>query len=159
MLTLVEHELVHRLKWIDQDEFLRAMTVGQTIPGVIICNVSGFIAYRLCGIWGLLITLLALVLPSFFVVVAFAAFYSLAKDQLWLKNFFKGLGPAVAAALASLTWRMGWKSLRHWLLIGAGIISFVLLEYCHLHPVWVILGMGIVGVGLTFMNHPKGSLK
>lgn len=153
MLAIVEHELVETKKWITHEDFLQAVTLGQSIPGVIICNVGGYIAYRLRGFWGLVLAVCGIVIPSFFVVVLFAIFYSALREYTAIQLFFKGVGPAVAGALAGLTWRVGKRSLTHWGFIALAVIACLCVVILNIHPGLVILGGMVLGLILsTYMN-------
>jgi chromate transporter len=155
MLAIVEHELVETKKWITHDDFIQSVTLGQSIPGVIICNVSGFIAYKLRGFWGLVFAVCGIVIPSFFIVTLFAMFYSALREIPAIASFFKGVGPAVVGSLAGLTFRIGKRTLDHW---GFGFIALIACLFVvglKIHPVYVILG-GIV-LGLLLSGYQNGS--
>jgi chromate transporter len=155
MLTVLEQEMVEERKWINHDEFLHAITVGQSTPGVMICNVGGFIAYRQRGFMGLLLAMVGMILPSFFVVVAFAIFYNKVKDQQWLLKFFHGVGPGVIGALAGMTYRVGKRNMKKaWYLLIA-IAAFVAQIFFFVNPIIIILAAGIFGAFVSYFPHTR----
>ena len=155
MLTVLEHQMVEERKWITHDDFLHAITVGQSAPGVMICNVGGFIAYRLRGFMGLLLAMLGMVIPSFLVVVAFAIFYSTAKEQVWLQRFFHGVGPGVIGALAGLTYRVGKRNMKKAGYLAAALVAFIAQIFFHVNPILIIIVAGILGIILSYLPSRK----
>ena len=155
MLTVLERQMVEEKKWITHEEFLHAITVGQSTPGVMICNVGGFIAYRQRGFIGLLLAMIGMILPSFFVVVAFAIFYSKVKDQQWLLKFFHGVGPGVIGALAGMTYRVGKRNIKMAWYFLITIAAFVAQIYFFVNPIIIILLAGLFGAVVSYLPHAR----
>lgn len=58
-------EIVEELNWIDEQEMLDLTAIAQSAPGAIAVNASILIGYRLAGLFGALITVVATVLPHY----------------------------------------------------------------------------------------------
>jgi chromate transporter len=155
MLTVLENQMVEERKWITHDEFLHAITVGQSAPGVMICNVGGYIAYRLKGFPGLLLAMLGMIIPSFFVVVAFAIFYASAKEQVWLNRFFHGVGPGVVGALAGLTVRVAKRNTKTVGYILIALTAFIAQVWFGINPIIIVLTAGVLGTIISYLPLSK----
>ncbi|MDZ4957383.1 chromate transporter, partial [Clostridium perfringens] len=75
MIPLIEEEVVKNKKWIEKDDFIDILVVSQSLPGALSVNCSIFIGYRIGGFIGAIMALLAVVLPSFLIIIIIAAFF------------------------------------------------------------------------------------
>ena len=40
MISIIEREVVDKHKWLDKDEFLDALAISQSLPGILAVNIS-----------------------------------------------------------------------------------------------------------------------
>ncbi|WP_443110693.1 chromate transporter [Caloramator sp. mosi_1] len=106
MVPLIQEEVVDKKKWIDKEEFLDILAVSQSTPGALAVNMSVYIGYRLRGVLGSIFAALGCVLPSFLSILFIAAFLTNFLDYKYVKKFFQGAGPAVAALIFILHLRL-----------------------------------------------------
>lgn len=99
MLPLIQRDVVDR-GWLTKEEFVDLFSVAQSLPGVFAVNISIFVGYRLRRIKGGLVCALGTILPSFFIMLAIALFFTGVKDNVWVEKAFMGLRPAVVALIA-----------------------------------------------------------
>ena len=52
MIPLMEREVVERARWLDRQEFLDAMAVAQSMPGIFAVNMATHVGYQQRGPWG-----------------------------------------------------------------------------------------------------------
>ena len=67
MINLLQNEFVLKKKWLNEDEFLNIIAIGESTPGPIAINSSTFIGYKVGKFWGSLFSTLGVVLPSFII--------------------------------------------------------------------------------------------
>lgn len=141
-IPLVHKEVVGKYKWMNDEEFGDVLALGNTLPGPIATKMAGYIGYRVAGIMGLFVALLATILPTIILMILLLTSLREFKDQPWVQGMTKGVIPVVAVMLAVLTWQffdsskkgLGLKlSLFH---IFAGVI---LLQFLGVHP-GIIIG-------------------
>ena len=60
-------------------------------------NISIFVGYKLKKVPGGIVCALGSILPSFFIILAIALFFTHVQDNVWVEKAFKGLRPAVVA--------------------------------------------------------------
>jgi chromate transporter len=95
MIPLIEEEVVKNKKWIEKEEFIDILVVSQSLPGALAVNCSIFLGYKIGGVIGGIMALLAVVLPSFLIIIIIAAFFMQFRDNYYVNAAFKGITAAV----------------------------------------------------------------
>lgn len=125
MIPLIEHEAVHRRKWIPEAEFLDLLTLAQSVPGPIAVNTAVFVGYKSRGTGGALASLAGVVLPSFAVLLAVAIFFVDVRENPVVDAAFRGMRPAVVALIVAPIFRLvrgiGWG----WIVVAAGVAALI----------------------------------
>lgn len=143
MLPLIQKEVVDVNGWLKEEEFLDAIAISQSSPGAVAVNISIFIGYRLGGVLGAIIATLGTVLPSVLIILAVAMFLYDFKDNVIIEKIFLGIRPAVVSLIASsvvvLAKALGFSVDK----VLLAVLSFVLIVFFGVSPIYVILGGGI----------------
>lgn len=145
MLPLIQREVVDK-GWLSKEDFIDLFSVAQSLPGIFAVNISIFVGYKLKKVPGGVVCALGSILPSFFIILAIALFFTQVQDNIWVEKAFKGLRPAVVALIAvpCLTTARSIKMSYKELLIP--IVAALLIWQVGLSPVWVILAAIIGGL-------------
>jgi chromate transporter len=69
-------EFVHRLRWLEEDDFLTGLALAQAFPGVNVVNLAIWIGYRLRGTPGALASVTGIVVPPAILVVVIGAVFT-----------------------------------------------------------------------------------
>ena len=104
----MHREIVVRRQWMQEQDFLSGLALGQIMPGANVANLSLYIGQRLRGGIGAVTALLGMLLPPMIVVLALGMLYDRVAGILWLHRFIDG----VAAAAIGLTIMVGLKASR-----------------------------------------------
>jgi chromate transporter len=104
----MHRELVLRRQWLDEEDFLSGLALGQIMPGANVANLSLYIGYRLRGSAGAIVALLGMLLPPMALVLLLAMLYERSVGAPWLHRFVGG----VAAAAIGLTITVGVRACR-----------------------------------------------
>jgi chromate transporter len=118
-------EVVDRRRWLNEDEFLGALTMSQILPGSNVVNLSIYIGHRLRGALGSLIAVVALLLPPMIVAVLLSVLFQRLDNLGWLHDFLEG----VAAAAIGLTASVGLRGARRALDGGLWPIPLILAVF------------------------------
>lgn len=144
MIEVIRRELHDRLHWVSLSDFLDDLSIGTSLPGPFIVNLSLMTGYRLRGKPGAALATLGVVIPSFAVIVGACCILSRFPDSATIDAFFRGARPAVVAvlihamvALAASILTTAKKSL-------VAIVSLGLVLSLRLHPLWAI-AISIIG--------------
>ena len=154
-IPLFHREAVNNYKWMTDDEFGDTLALGNTMPGPIATKMAGYIGYRVNGLIGCFIALIASVVPTVVMMIILLGVLQKYKDLEWVNSMSAAVVPVVGVMLAVMTWDFFQKSGKA---LGMGrailftVISIVLLELLNIHPAIVILGILI----LSFTSFKKG---
>lgn len=146
MIPLIEQEVIRNKKWIEKDEFMDVLVVSQSLPGAIAINLSIFLGYKIAGIIGAIIAVLAVILPSFSIILIIAAFFMQFRDNYYINAAFKGINAAVPLLIliGAISLSKGIdKNIRNVLII---IIALVGLEFLNINPIIVIIASALYGI-------------
>lgn len=117
IVTQMQNEFVDKRRWVTEEELLDMVSVGRSLPGIMIANISVLFGYRVGKMGGVFAALIGLSLPSILVLTVVTYFYDAFKDHPLIARAMAGVRAAVApiilaAALklraAALAERLGW---------------------------------------------------
>lgn len=150
LISVVENIIVQRHKLFEHKEMLDGISLANLLPGPMAVNVVAFVGYRLHGPLGALVTATAVILPSFFLVLALSYLYFSYGQIPGVQKAFQGFIPAVAAIVLSVVWRMGTKTVKGmpelFLAIIAATIMFVVpIQYKVYAPILIIAAYALIG--------------
>jgi chromate transporter len=148
MIPLMKKEIITNHEWLTLDEFVDILGIAEMTPGPIAINSATFLGYKVAGVLGSVVSTIAVVLPSFIVIIVIYHFLNKFKDSPYVDWAFRGIRPVVLGliAAASITVAMDvfvdYKSF-----IIAGLV-FYLVSFKKISPIICILIAG--GLGLLF---------
>lgn len=170
MLSLIQNEVVVNHAWISESTFTDIVAISQMTPGPIGINSATYVGYsvlysstgsHILGVCGSLTATLALVLPSFLIMLLIVRFYQIFRTSRlyagmmdWLRPAVAGLiGAAAAILIFKTTWTDGipafslvrenfpdWKS---WCLLGA---AFAASWWGKVSPIVLIIAGAVFGI-------------
>ncbi|MGH7746895.1 MAG: chromate efflux transporter, partial [Candidatus Dormibacteria bacterium] len=88
---------VERRGWLDRQEFLNGVALGQTMPGPLAAQVTMWVGYLRKGALGAAIVAVPFILPSFCLVLAVAVVYVRYEGLSVVQALFYGIAPGVMA--------------------------------------------------------------
>lgn len=148
MLSLIRHEIIGR-GWITESMFTDIVAISQMTPGPIGINTATYIGYTVTGgtVLGSAVATLAVILPSFILVLYTSRFIQKHKDSVAIKGIFAGLRPVVVGLIGSaallLMNRENFQELDS--SIAICVIAFILAYFVKLHPILIVILAGIAG--------------
>lgn len=156
MLSLIQAQVVTIHNWIDEDTFTDIVAISQMTPGPVGINSATYIGYTVLEqsgasqfmcILGSFSTTVAVVLPSFIIVLTICRMYSRFRNNSVFGGLMDGIKPAVvgligAAAIVLMTKENfpDWKS---WVLFA---VAFAVSWWGKANPIAVILAGGALGL-------------
>jgi len=75
MLPMLQKEVVEKRQWATEDEMLDLIAIAQSAPGAIAVNGAIVVGYKLAGISGALVAIIATILPPFLILTALSFLY------------------------------------------------------------------------------------
>lgn len=169
MLSLIQGQVVVDHAWMSESAFTDIVAISQMTPGPIGINCATYVGYdviagmsgsHLLGIVGSLVTTLALVIPSFIIMLLIVRAFTKFNHNPFFEGVMSWLRPAVVgligAAAVVLLFRFTWDGWsvkaavvreniadwKSWLLLGG---AFVASYWGKVGPIAVIILAGIAG--------------
>lgn len=146
--------LTEKKKWLSQDEFMAALAISQTMPGLNSVNLAILAGDKLRGSLGAFVAMLGLILPgSLFVMIAGYA-YTEGQDHPIVNLLLAGIAACATGLLAAITYKLGadlFKQIRPLLII---VTTFILMSVLHLSLVLVLLIMVPIAIAIY---RPRGT--
>ena len=106
IIAMIERELAERRGVVRHRVMLDAMALATTLPGPAAVNATAYLGYYLRGLAGALVSVLGLILPSFFLMVGFGAWYQRFGDLEAVSRVFSGFAPAVVAIVVCVAMQL-----------------------------------------------------
>ncbi|OBI85890.1 chromate efflux transporter [Mycobacterium sp. 1245805.9] len=141
----MQRDLVEQRQWINRQDFLDGVALGQTMPGPLAAQVAMWVGYLRRGALGAAAVAGAFVAPSFAIVVAVAAVYSHYSGSHVVQALFYGIAPAVMAIITIAAIKLiKLTDGRDWRLWSISAAVFALTALTGSEPVLVIVGAGLL---------------
>ena len=157
MIPLIEREVVDKQNWIKREDFVDALAIAQSLPGVLAVNISIFIGNKLRGLKGCLMATLGTILPSFLIILAIAIWFVQTYDNPVVERIFKGIRPAVVALIVSPVFSTAKTARINIKTVIIPIIVALSIWLGGISPIWFVL-LGAIG-GILYCNHVIASSK
>ena len=135
-------------KIMTEAQFVEAVGFSNLVPGSEALKLAMFIGFSSGGIPGVMAELLGAIIPPTVIMLTVASFLLRFQGQDWMKDFIKGMTPAIVVLLVLVAWQLfrsaSPKSVTWRPMLLAGL-SFLAL-YLGTAPQYVLIGAGILGV-------------
>ncbi|MDR3555674.1 MAG: chromate transporter [Syntrophobacteraceae bacterium] len=145
VLDLIHSELVVKYKWISEQRFENMTALSEMGPGALTVNLLAGIAYRLGGVGAMIAATIALILPSFLLIVALAGVFLAWENNPVVKSAMEGLTAGVVGLLIAVVWDMVKRIPGHWCCFAVGLAALLLGLAFPLNPIWLVLLGGMAG--------------
>ena len=157
IITLMKKEFVDRFHWIDEQEMLDLVAIAQSCPGPIAVNGAIVVGFQMAGIQGLLISVLATVLPPFVILSLISLCYTAFRSNDYVGWMLNGMQSGVAAVIAPVVVEMtgGLVRDRRWLSILVLCAAFLASYVLEVNAALIILAAAVFGLLTRNLNHKK----
>jgi len=102
----MQRDLVERRGWLDREQFLNGVALGQTMPGPLAAQVTMWVGFLQRGPVGALAVSVAFIAPSFLFVLAVAVLYTHYSGLAVVQAVFYGVAPGVMAIIAIAAYKL-----------------------------------------------------
>ena len=118
IMSLIQSQVVAGHGWITDSTFTDIVAISQMTPGPVGLNCSTYVGYEVMqaagyghamGVLGSFTASIAIVLPSFLIVLAIARFYAHSHENVLFKGAMSGLRPAVVGMIGAAAVSMMFK--------------------------------------------------
>lgn len=130
-IALMHRFLVDELKWLEEKQFLNALSFCMLLPGPEAMQLATYAGWRLHGIRGGLIAGLLFVLPGAIVVLGLAVIYGILGDVPLISALFLGIKATVLIIVLEALLRVSKRALHgkvYWVIAGLAFIGIFFLS-------------------------------
>jgi chromate transporter len=141
-IPLVQHEVIEVFGWMTEFEFVEMLAAGNALPGPIATKMAGSIGFLVSGWLGVLVALIATVVPSLLLKIILMNFLLKHKNSPQVKRLALYVKPTIAVLLATISianFNTAFITMGGIHLIVIVVASAYLLEKKKMHPSLVIL--------------------
>lgn len=146
MIPMIQKEMVERRQWVTDQEITEIFAVAESVPGAIAINTATFIGYRLARIRGAIVAMLGMLVPTFVIMVLLSIFFIFFKDNAYMSAAFEAIRASIVALIVYAAIKIGQTAILDKTTILLIAITVVILIFTPVHPVFVIIGGGILGI-------------
>ena len=149
IITLMKKKFVDQYHWIKEEEMLDLVAIAQSAPGPIAVNGAIVVGFQLAGLPGVLLCVLATVLPPFVIIsILSGILHCLPGQPLDSSASGRIMQSGVAAVIASVVYDMGRGIVQERRLSSLMIMIGVFIANCvfHINAIYMILFCIILGL-------------
>ena len=148
IVTLMQKKFVDEYHWINKDEMLDLVAIAQSAPGAIAVNGAIVVGYKIAGILGIIVSVIATILPPFIIISVVSVFYSIFKENLIVHYVLDGMQSGVGAVIGVVVVEMALgifkeKKISYYLIMFG---SFVVNYFFKVNVVLIILTCIVIGI-------------
>ena len=149
IVAQMQKEYVQKRGWLTEEDLLDITSVGRSLPGLMIGNVSYLFGYHVAGFPGAIACVTGMCIPPLLILTAVTWFYTQVRDNPYVSRAMVGVRATVvpiitSAALglrkAALTDRFGYLIL---------LLGFVLYLFFGMNCIMIVLLGGLLGFLLS----------
>ncbi len=111
LISVVQTIVVERKKLLTREEILDGISLASILPGPQAVNVVAYAGNKLRGTLGSLLAAVAVILPSFLLMLLIGFLYKQFGENPQVMRFFIGFLPAVCAVIVTVGWKMAQKQI------------------------------------------------
>jgi chromate transporter len=120
-------EIVERRGWLDEDNFLKTLTIAQILPGANPVNLAVYIGLKLRGWTGAALAFTGMLAPAFTVILAMSYFYEKINGYEEAHTVLRGLACVGIASSLTMGIKTGRRLRRHIVPIAIAVAVFVMV--------------------------------
>jgi len=149
MLPMLQHELVDKKHWVEEEDLLDYYAVGQCTPGIIAVNVATFVGYKKKGIPGAIFSTLGMISPSLIIVSIIALFLNVFMSNEYVAHAVAGIKVVVCALMLNTVFTMAKKTIKNYIGAIVCVLAFVVAMFTPVPTVLIVIAAGVFGILLT----------
>lgn len=152
IIAQLQKEFIEKRNWMTQEDLVDIISVGRSMPGIMIMNVSVLFGYQIGGIPGVICSVLGIASPSVLVLALVTRCYTELKDNIYVAKALVGVRAAVIPIIGGAALKMrktAWVDKKGYLITAA---AFLLCLLTPLHNIFIVLAGVAAGLILKRGN-------
>lgn len=146
IVAQMEKEFVNKTRAITKEELLDMISVGRSLPGIMICNIAFLHGYHVGGAICGFVCVAGMALPPVLILMAVTICYSFLETQALVGKAMAGVRAAVVPIILSGTIRLWNGAFRFPACYAYMVVSFFLYYFLRLNPIVLVLFGAAAGI-------------
>lgn len=155
-IALLQRDLVERRGWLRDGDIPKALTWASILPGSTNVGMISYVGQRMRGLSGALTATASFLLPSFLVMLGFAAAFHSLVSLHGVLDALRGLTAAVVGLIGATALKLGQKTIRGWDGCLIVLLAFALSVRFHLNPALLVVLAGLWGIARGAVRRKRG---
>lgn len=148
---------VEEQKLISADDLTNITSVGRSLPGIMVLNVSMLLGFRLAGILGGIACMIGISIPPFAILLVITSLYELIGRSPFLLSAMIGVRAAVVPIIAYAAMTMFKSAVRDIPCVLVFLLCFVCYFFFGFSCIAVVLIGGVCGWLVSDYNEKRGA--
>lgn len=151
IIPIIESVFVDELNLLEKDEMKNIVSLANTVPGAVAISTSYLVGYRIKGILGGIISVIAAISPCILIIALIYSVYQNLIENIYIKATMRGIGVSVSAILLLTVYNMFsalLKNKRKYLYMFIFILSFIMSYFFNIHILIILATASILGSGI-----------
>jgi chromate transporter len=145
-IGLMHLDVVERRRWLDEDEFLRALNFSHVLPGPEALQLAIYIGYKKGGVWAGILAGILFIIPGYVTLTALAWVYVRFGKSPEVLGVLWGFRPVGLALLLAALVRISRAALKGVFPVLLALAAFVGFFFLRMPFLAVLIGCGLVFV-------------
>ena len=157
IVTLMKKMFVDEYKWIDDDEMLDLTAIAQSSPGAIAVNAAILVGYKIGGLLGTAVAVIATIIPPIAILSVISLFYAAFSQNIYVATVLKGMQAGVAAVIFDVVCDLFLKILKQKsaLHIIIAVAAFTAVFFFNVNVIAVIAAAALLGATVALIKVKK----
>lgn len=155
VLPWVRWMIVERKGWLDDEEFVNALSLCQILPGGNVMNISVYVGERFGGLAGAIAALAGLLVAPCMIVIGFGSFYQAYGHLPAVQGMFRGVSACAAGLILAMGLRMGWRYRRDPRALAIIAATILAMAWFKLPLLWILASVLPVSLALAWTTRSK----
>jgi chromate transporter len=143
-IPAIEKVVVGTHHWTTSREFADGIAMGQITPGPVAITAS-FVGYKVRGIWGAVVSAIAIFVPPAILMLLAQQFIDRIKDKPEVESVFKGVRPAVIGMILASVWIIGKSAPQDWQSLAIFAVILTLAIWKNYDTIVLVSISGVLG--------------
>jgi len=154
VVAYLREYLVRGSGWLSDEDFMSALEISETLPGLNSVNIAVIAGDDLRQIPGAIVAVLGLMLPGAVIVMAFGILWNQSRHNPLVGHFLLGIAAAAAGLLFVVSLQLGKQQLTKLPDLIIVVVTFLAVSIFKISLAWVLIVIGTVSIWL-YRPHPS----
>lgn len=158
IITFMKRKFVDELHWLEESEMLDMTALAQSSPGAIAVNAAILVGWRVHGLSGMAVAVIATILPPMAILTAISFCYAAFATNPYVAFTLRGMQAGVAAVILDVVCSLGAGVLKERSAVHLAVmaLAFIAAWVFDVGVVYIILGAACVGVIMALLRRQGG---